>query len=199
MTHEAAGGTGSAILTIPNAISFGRILLIPLFVTLLLREGSEAAGLLLFAAVSATDWVDGTIARRTGRVTELGKLLDPTADRLVIAAGLIALVARGAFPLWAALAILLRDGAILLAGVVLLLARGGRIDVRAIGKAATLTLMVAVPLVAWGNLGLPLEAAALAGGWICFTLGIVAYYAAAALYVGDFGAAWQAPGGKPGA
>ena len=58
---------------------------------------------MFFGVVVATDWVDGTIARRTGQVSELGKVLDPVADRLAIAAGLIALVVRGAFPLWAAL------------------------------------------------------------------------------------------------
>ena len=66
--------------------------------------------------VVATDWVDGTIARRTGQVSELGKVLDPVADRLAIAAGLIALVVRGAFPLWAAALILVRDVAVLVAG-----------------------------------------------------------------------------------
>ena len=74
------------------------------------------AGLLLFGAVVATDWVDGTIARRTGQVSELGKILDPVADRLAIAAGLIALVVRDVFPVWAALAILVRDVVVLVVG-----------------------------------------------------------------------------------
>ena len=64
----------------------------------------------------STDWV----ARRTGQVSELGKVLDPVADRLAIASGLIALVIRGAFPLWAALLILVRDAAVLIVGAVVL-------------------------------------------------------------------------------
>ena len=64
----------------------------------------------------ATDWVDGLVARRTGQVSELGKVLDPTADRLAIAAGLIAFVVRGVIPLWAALLILVRDAVVLIAG-----------------------------------------------------------------------------------
>ena len=72
----------------------------------------------------ATDWVDGYVARRTGQVSELGKVLDPVADRLAIAAGLIALVVRGVFPLWAALLILVRDVAVLVAGAALLCATG---------------------------------------------------------------------------
>jgi cardiolipin synthase (CMP-forming) len=177
--------SSSRILTVPNLISFVRILLIPVFVWLLSRHGSEAAGLLLLGAVVSTDWVDGQVARRTGQVSELGKLLDPVADRLAIAAALITLVVRGAFPLWAALLILVRDGAILVAGL-FLLRKGARIDVRFIGKVATFALMFAVPAIAWGNFGLALAAALRALGWIAFAIGIVEYYVAAAMYVEDF-------------
>ena len=71
---------------------------------------------MLFGLVVATDWVDGTIARRTGQVSELGKILDPVADRLAIAAGLIALMVRDVFPVWAGLLILVRDAAVLVVG-----------------------------------------------------------------------------------
>jgi len=175
----------SAILTIPNLLSFLRILLIPVFVVLIVRPSTTTAGLILFSIVAATDWVDGWVARRTGTVTELGKVLDPVADRLAMAAGLIALVIRGAFPLWAAALILVRDVAILAVGAVLLAGRRVRIDVRFIGKIATFTLMFAVPFVSWGTLDLPLAAAALAAGWVGFTVGIVEYYLAAGAYVGD--------------
>ena len=99
----------------------------------------------------ATDWVDGYIARRTGSVSNVGKILDPLADRLAIAAGLIALVVRGAFPLWAALLILVRDAIVLVAGVIVALRWRVRIDVRWIGKAATFGLMCAVPLISSSN------------------------------------------------
>jgi cardiolipin synthase len=184
------GGAGaaegsSAIATLPNALSLVRILLIPVFVWLIVDRDTTFAGLVLFGAVVATDWVDGALARRTGRVTELGKILDPTADRLAIAAGLIALVVRGAFPLWAALLILVRDGLVLAAAVVLLAGRRLRIDVRRVGKVATFTLMVAIGAVSWGTLGYPFRAGCLVIGWASFAVGIVEYYVAAALYVGD--------------
>jgi cardiolipin synthase len=175
----------SAWLTVPNLLSLLRILTIPAFVALIVDHDTTTAGLVLFAGVVATDWVDGWLARRTGRVSELGTVLDPVADRLAIASGLIALVVRGVFPLWAALAILVRDVAILVVGAALLGSRGVRIDVRFVGKAATLTLMVAIPLIAWGNLDLPLGGALLVVGWIGLAAGIVEYYVAAALYVGD--------------
>jgi cardiolipin synthase (CMP-forming) len=191
--HATAGEPASGrVLTVPNLISFARILLIPAFVWLLLREGSEYAGLLLLGFVVSTDWVDGYLARRTGQVSEVGKLLDPIADRLAIAAALVALVVRGAFPLWAALLILIRDGLVLVAGVVLLAGKGARIDVRYIGKVATFTLMFAIPAIAWGSFDLALAGTATALGWVWFTVGIVEYYLAAALYAGDLRAAIRA-------
>jgi cardiolipin synthase len=180
------------VLTVPNLISFARILLIPAFVWLLLREGSEYAGLLLLGFVVSTDWVDGYLARRTGQVSEVGKLLDPIADRLAIAAALVALVIRDAVPLWAALLILVRDVLVLVAGVVLLAGRGARIDVRYIGKVATFTLMFAIPAIAWGSFDLALAGTATALGWVWFAVGIVEYYVAAALYAGDLVAAVRA-------
>ena len=179
------------VLTVPNVISFARIALIPVFCALIVDEDTTAWGILVFGLVVATDWVDGTIARRTGQVTELGKVLDPTADRVAIAAGLIALVVRGAFPRWAAATILIRDGLVLGAGA-LIATKGVRIDVRWIGKVATFTLMVAIPAVSWGTLGLWPSAAALALGWLAFGLGIIEYYVAAGVYAVDLRAALAA-------
>ena len=173
------------ILTIPNLLSMLRLLLIPVFVLLLLHHGTELAGLLVVGAVMSTDWVDGYVARRTNSVSELGKLLDPASDRLAMAAAIIALVVRGAFPLWAALLILVRDALVFVAGVLLLGSRGRRIDVRPIGKVGTFVLMTTVPMIAWGHFGLPLSQMMTAIGWVFFPVGILEYYVATALYVGD--------------
>jgi len=170
------------VATVPNLLSFLRILLIPVFVVLIAHHGTEGAGLLLLGAVVATDWVDGTIARRTGQVSELGKVLDPVADRLALAAALVVLVVRHAFPLWAALLVLVRDGLLLAAGAILMFRLRVRIDVRWIGKAATLALMFGIPLIAWGNFGLFLHAAARVAGWTFYLVGIVLYYAATVPY-----------------
>jgi cardiolipin synthase (CMP-forming) len=173
------------IVTIPNALSAIRILLIPVFVGLLLHEGTEAAGLLLFGVILATDWVDGTIARRTNQVTNLGKLLDPVADRLAIAAGLIALMVRGAVPVWAGLLVILRDLAVVIVGGFLATRSRVRIDVRWIGKAATMALMIGIPMIAWANFDLWAEGAARVVGWTLYAVGIVLYYAAAVQYAQD--------------
>jgi cardiolipin synthase (CMP-forming) len=173
------------IATVPNLLSSIRIAATPVFVVLILHHGTEMAGLLLMGGILATDWVDGQIARRMGQVSNLGKLLDPLADRLAIAAGLIAIMARHAFPLWAGLLILVRDGAVLLAVAALAMGPKIRIDVRWIGKAATFGLMCGVPLVAWANFDLTMAGAARMVGWTAFWVGIVLYYAAAAMYVVD--------------
>jgi cardiolipin synthase len=176
--------SSSRVLTVPNLISAVRIAMIPVFWTLIVDEDTTTWGIALFGVVVATDWVDGTIARRTGQVSELGKVLDPVADRAAIAAGLIALVVRGAFPAWAAALILVRDVAVLAAGAVMA-TKGIRIEVRWIGKVATFALMLAIPAVSWGSLGLWPAAAALAVGWPIYVLGIVEYYVAAGAYAVD--------------
>jgi len=177
------------VLTVPNLISSARIACIPIFWILIVDPDSTLVGLLVFSGVVATDWVDGAIARRTGQVSDLGKILDPVADRLVILAGLFALVAVDAFPPWAAALIVIRDLAVLVAGGVLLTRRKLRIDVRWVGKLATFSLMAAIPWIAWGTLGYALADAVFVCGWVAYTIGIIEYYVAAGVYVRDIRAA----------
>jgi cardiolipin synthase (CMP-forming) len=173
------------LLTIPNAISLLRIVLVPVFALLIVDRDTTAVGFTVFAVVLATDWLDGVVARGMGQVSEVGKVLDPLADRIAIAAGLVALVARDAFPLWAALPILLRDAVVLVAGLLLLARSGKRIEVRYIGKVATFSLMAAIGAVAWGNLGYALAPAFLAFGWVLYGAGIVEMVVATVLYARD--------------
>jgi cardiolipin synthase len=175
----------SAILTVPNALSFARIALIPLFCWLAANEETRLWGIALFALVVSTDWVDGYVARRTGQVSELGRILDPVADRLAIAAGLLTFAFSGIFPFWAALLILFRDIVLLLGAGALLWGRNIRVDVRWIGKIATFSLMAAITWIAWGNAGGALGEVLLVGGWLAYTVGIVEYYLAAGLYAID--------------
>jgi cardiolipin synthase (CMP-forming) len=181
--------TGSSrVLTIPNLLSAIRILMIPVFVVLLADEDLRLWGFVVLGLVQSTDWVDGYIARRTSTVTTLGKVLDPVADRLAVAAALITFVVLDLLPLWAALLVLLRDGAMTIT-VAFLALRRLRIDVRWIGKAATFTLMWGIPMIAWGNAGLLLADAVWALGWIWFSVGVIEYYAAALVYATDVRAA----------
>jgi cardiolipin synthase len=177
-------GSSRRVLTVPNLLSAARIALIPVFVILLLDSDTRVLGFILLSLIVSTDWVDGTIARRTGQVTELGKVLDPVADRLALAAALVTFVVVDAIPLWAALLVLVRDALILVAGAILG-ARGIRIAVRPMGKYATFTLWWGIGFIAWGTFGFVLDDVAAVVGWVWFVVGVVEYYAATIAYVGD--------------
>lgn len=184
---EAASDTNEAsrrLLNVPNLLSGARIALIPVFVVWLLDPDTRVPGFALLALLFATDWVDGYIARRTGQVTELGKLLDPLADRLALAAALVTFVVVEALPIWAALVVLVRDAIVLTAGTILG-ARGIRIAVRPIGKYATFTLFWGVGLIAWSQFGFVMDDVAAVLGWVWFVVGVIEYYAATVAYAGD--------------
>src|SRR4051795_9344438 len=83
----------SRVFTIPNAISLGRLLCVPVFLWMLWRDPPlQVAAATLLAVLGATDWVDGYIARHWNQGSELGKVLDPTADRVLLLAAAIALL-----------------------------------------------------------------------------------------------------------
>jgi cardiolipin synthase len=167
---------------VPNAISFARLLLMPVCAWLL-ATGRYGTGLWLTAVVGSTDWVDGWLARRTGQVSRLGQLLDPLADRLLIASVAIALVARGVLP-WPAVALLVGRDVFLLGGFPLLSKRGVRPpDVVWVGKAATFVLMLALPILVVGETGLAIAPAAHVIGLALLWAGVVLYYVAGAVYV----------------
>src|SRR4051812_18538765 len=87
-------GTGR-ILTLPNLVSIVRLLCIPLFLWLLLGSDHVAVAAWLLAGLGATDWIDGYLARHLHQGSELGKILDPTADRLLLLAATLGIIAFG--------------------------------------------------------------------------------------------------------
>jgi CDP-diacylglycerol--glycerol-3-phosphate 3-phosphatidyltransferase len=101
-------------MNLPNALTLGRIFLVPLLVVVLLTkfQGKELVGAAIFALASLTDWLDGYLARRHGQVTTLGQLMDPLADKLLITAALVSLVQMGLAPAWMVAVILGREFAI---------------------------------------------------------------------------------------
>ena len=106
----------STQLNLANAITIARILLIPVFLVLLLGGIPEPYGDIAAAAVfilaAATDKLDGYVARRNEQITTLGQFLDPLADKLLIAAALIALVSQGRVAAWVAMLIIGREIAV---------------------------------------------------------------------------------------
>jgi cardiolipin synthase len=135
----------SRIVTVPNGISVIRLACVPVFVWLLADDELVAAAVLL-AVLGASDWVDGWIARHFHQESELGKVLDPVADRVLLIVTAIALIVQGSVPLVVGVLVLAREAIVSLGVVGLALAGARRIDVQWVGKAGTLSLMFAFPL-----------------------------------------------------
>ncbi|MEL7209600.1 MAG: CDP-diacylglycerol--glycerol-3-phosphate 3-phosphatidyltransferase [Actinomycetota bacterium] len=146
MTEPLDAPETDRILTIPNVISVVRLLCVPLFLYLLFGLEDREAAAWLLAILGATDWVDGYIARRWNQVSELGKILDPVADRIMLIVAIVAITVDGSIPVVVAVLGLGRE--LLVAGATLVLAALGarRIDVTWYGKAGTMGLMIALPL-----------------------------------------------------
>lgn len=102
---------GGSSLNLPNSITLLRILLIPVFVWLYLEQTPERIfwASLVFGAAAFTDFLDGYLARRSGQITNLGKLLDPVADKLLVASGLILLVQVQQVAVWLAIVMIARE------------------------------------------------------------------------------------------
>jgi CDP-diacylglycerol--glycerol-3-phosphate 3-phosphatidyltransferase len=146
-----------SVVNVPNALTVLRLLLVPVFAWLLLRDGADDTASRVWAAVvfvvaSATDLVDGELARRLGKVTTFGKVADPIADKALTGTALVGLSYLGELPWWVTIVILVRE-----IGVTLLrfwVIRRGVIPASRGGKAKTVTQMVAIlmyllPLTGW--------------------------------------------------
>lgn len=141
-------------MTVPNGLSFARLLAVPVFVALF-AAGHENTAVVVYALGASTDFLDGYIARRTGAVTELGKALDPLADRVFIVALTLVLIEREALSVWLAATILIRDVVVL--GALVVLERRGmpRMPVSFVGKLATAVLLVGLTALALAETSFP--------------------------------------------
>jgi cardiolipin synthase len=175
--------SSNRIWTLPNVISFIRLLGVPLFLYLLLGVENDVAAVIVLAVGGSTDWVDGYIARRMNSVSRLGELLDPFADRLYIVATLIGFTIREVLPLWFTCALLLREAVLAVALIILRRHGYGPPPVHYVGKTGTFLLLgsfpvillsEAVPSIAWW-------AEPVGWGLAWWALGL--YWCAAVLYL----------------
>ena len=181
--EDAAAGE-DRILTIPNVISVVRLLCVPVFLWLLFAQDNRIGAAWLLAVLGATDWVDGYIARHYDQTSNLGKILDPVADRVLLIVGVLAIAIDGSVPIVIAVLSLVREGLVAIAVVVLAALGARRIDVTWYGKCGTFLVMVAFPLFllgnadagAWSTFG---EVVA----WMCVVPGLIIGYIALYQYV----------------
>jgi cardiolipin synthase len=172
------------VLTVPNVVSVIRLFCIPLFLWLLFGLENRYAAAVLLGALGATDWVDGYIARHFGQVSELGKVLDPTADRLLFIVCGGGIIIDGSAPLVFSILVVGREVLVGATLVVLTLLGMKRFDVSWWGKAGTLALMVAFPFFLLGAADdTVVNTFCWVCGWLAGLPGLLFSYYAAISYV----------------
>src|SRR5215468_2837926 len=183
---EAQPELRQRVVTIPNVISFARLAGVPVFLWLVLGVRTQAGdwwALGLLAAAGLSDWLDGKIARAMNQQSRIGELLDPAADRLYIVCTVVALAIRAIIGWWLVAVLAVRE---LMLGVVLLVLRRrgyGPLRVSFVGKAATLSLLYAFPLLFLGSHPTSYAEVARVFGWAFALWGTGLYWWAAVLYI----------------
>lgn len=182
MANPTQLGVANGNWTIPNALSALRLLGVPVFFWLIVGPENDGLALIILIVSSFTDWLDGFLARKLNQFSRLGELLDPLADRLYVVAALAALCIRDLLPIWIVVALILRDA--LMSLLLIYLKRFGitGIPVHFVGKAATMNLLYALPLVLLGTYSGLVGQVAHVFGWAFLIWGITMYWYAGLLY-----------------
>jgi cardiolipin synthase (CMP-forming) len=175
------------IVTWPNVLSAARLAGVPLFLWLVIGPRTPEGDLIaigVLALAGLSDWLDGKLARALNQVSELGKKLDPAADRLYILVALIGLAVRSIIPWWLVGLLVARE-LIVGIGIAVLRMRTeyGELQVAFVGKAATLCLMYAFPLLFLGAHGGLASEVVRVIGWAFAIWGTALYWWAASLYL----------------
>ena len=181
------------VWTIPNALSFARLLGIPLFLWLVLVEQADVWAFVVLVVAGASDWFDGYLARRLDQQSKLGEILDPLVDRLYILATLIGLALRDVIGWWLVALLVGRDLVLLL--LLPVLRKSGRIalPVTFVGKAGTFALLWGFPLLLLGSLPGAWGTLLTAIGWGFALWGTFLYWWAGIRYAQQILAARTAP------
>ena len=168
-------------MNLPNALTIGRIFLIPLLVVVLLTkfEGrlifgvrKELVGAAIFGIASLTDVLDGYLARRRKQITTVGQLMDPLADKLLITAALVSLVSMGLAPAWMVAVILGREFLVTVLRS-LAHARGVVIAASQLGKLKMVSQVVAILLLILGDQEPRVFLLGTVALWVALTIALV--------------------------
>ena len=182
MSESGTTEVSSKILTIPNVLSFMRLILVPVFLWLIIT-GQDFWAFIVLVFSSVSDYLDGVIARRFKQITRLGQLLDPAADRLFIFATFIGLAVRDVVPWWLVAVIVGRDAMLLVLGVVLANFGYGPLPVHHLGKVATFCLFYALPILMIGQAFPEIAPFTAPFGWGFAIWGAFLYWWAGIVYV----------------
>lgn len=182
-TQRQLGVFEDRVLTVPNFISLLRLAGVPLFLWLLFSQDQRYEAAWLWGILGATDWVDGWWARKFDVVSELGKLIDPVTDRVVLIVGILAVGIDGSVPWWLVIAALTREVLVAVAGLVLGVLGARRIDVTWWGKVATFGLYFAFPFLLAGASDVGIHDWFRWAGWAIAVPSLVYSYLSAAEYV----------------
>ena len=178
------GAISNRVFTIPNIISFARLLTIPVFLWLV-YAGHELAGFIVLVVAVSTDFVDGLVARKLNQISRLGMFLDPLADRLFIAAVVVALAIRDVVPLWLVILVVLRDVFLGIGAAILSRYGAGVLPVKWMGKWATFALLASLPLFLLAALVQPIEVVVVPFAWAVALAGTVLYWWVGFIYLFD--------------
>jgi cardiolipin synthase len=165
-------------------VSFIRLLAIPVFLWLLLGKDDVVAAAWLLGAIGATDYLDGSLARALNQVSEIGKFLDPLADRAAIVAALIGGIIAGVMPGIIAWPLIVREAVVAIGALFVVRRLDRNIEVKYLGKVATFIVYWTIP-------AFYLSAAGVAVGfwkpfgWVTGVVGLALYYAVTYFYFQD--------------
>lgn len=173
----------AGLWTWPNLISLLRLAAIPVFVWLLLGQDNRHGAAWLLAVLGSTDWVDGWLARRFNQTSEIGKVLDPVADRLMFLVAIFAMILDRSVPIWFAVAVLVREAVISVVALVLAAMGARRIDVTWWGKTSTFGLMICFPLFLVSYADVNWSDIARVIAWIVGVPSLILHYYAGAGYI----------------
>lgn len=156
-----------SILTIPNVITFIRIILLPVFVTALIYERFHYA-LILFAVAALSDLLDGLLARLTDQKSALGAFLDPLADKTLLVTSFVLFAVYQWIPLWLTIAVISRDLIVVVGWFLLYMVYGiTKVEPSLTGKAAIAAQLL---LIAYTLLSITTESLPLPAGWMLWTV-----------------------------
>ncbi|KHL01157.1 CDP-alcohol phosphatidyltransferase family protein [Sinomonas humi] len=169
------------VLTVPNVLTVVRFMGVPLFMWLVLGAREYGWAVLVLAIMGCTDWVDGYVARRFNQMSELGRVLDPAADRLALLAVALTLVLAGVVLWWYLLALVVPD-LVLGTASVFYFRNHPDLPVSRVGKVRTALLLLGTPLLVLSRLPIAGATGYLVLAWVFLAFGLVGHWIAAYNY-----------------